>query len=1064
MDASLRVGLLVEDPATALGIGRLAHLDGQLVQIEYFDRPGDGGSVVFPAQRETVARAHLPPQTRVHTRSNGAWQHGRVLEHDPDAAEVDVRFAGGIDVRLPEDNLCVRWRRRLHDATELLADAWVESRRFHDARSSFVHAYVSRTSAYQGLTAISSSGIEVHPHQLEAMRRILTDVTPRYLLADEVGLGKTIEAGLVVRQHLLDDYRGFAVVIAPSALVSQWEAELQDKFRVFEQFPGRCAVFAFDVLDSDLGATEASLVVVDEAHRLASDTTAWGQSRYEAAGALAMQSTGLLLLTATPLLLESQTLLRLLHLLSPDIYGLDEVGQLEHSLGSRDEIATYLGNLSAEVQKVFLRSAISGLRNLLPDDTRLGSLLSDIENALVKDDCKALKSAIARARSHVTEAHRIHSRMVRSRRGSGLAEGFPVLGREEPQRAVVEGAIAEVAEAYAAWHESVVARLERETTTGRSELLASAGRVVSSLSSSGGQLARSVIARLEEAGPVAPDKEERALLQSLLEAALERERDCPRLRRAIELTRDVIREAKRVVVVVGHEETACELEGRLASEPLPGRVSRIAERAPNAVADFMTAPAGAVLVIGPTGEEGQNLQAGEVVIHVDLPWDPNRLEQRLGRFDRFGAGIPATQYVLADDAPTIGNAWIDLLSAGFGIFSTSVASVQLAIARVMPSLLEAAVIGGAEALSSAAPEVRAELDAEYSAIELAELLDETAVDERGERFLLSVEAAESVDATKGWQEAVVRWAAGDVSDAADLRFHHEADGFEHRFALTEFSNPIASRVRASDLPLVPWTDLRDRFSGAMPKSVAAGTFRRLTAVHRGVRLFGPGDPFVDALWAFTEEDDRGRAFAVWRRRQYWAQRPEVLTACFDFRIRPSVAEALDFVPLDERDITRPALQRRAESYLPPLTERVWLNIAGGEVKADALLKILNGPFSESLGDETVRPSEWHLITEHVSARAWYDQCAQWRGSATRIATERGSLRDRCMRAAEQCDGDTAEAAARLAVRARHSAEALEKSELELGAAISRGIREPLVEVDAVGVVVLSSRAKPQADA
>ena len=69
---------------------------------------------------------------------------------------------------------------------------------------------------------------------------------------------------------------------------------------------------------------------------------------------------------------------------------------------------------------------------------------------------------------------------------------------------------------------------------------------------------------------------------------------------------------------------------------------------PEAAERFSMSERGAILVFGPTGEEGQNLQATDLLIHVDLPWSPNRIEQRLGRFDRFGAGIPAEQIVLLE--------------------------------------------------------------------------------------------------------------------------------------------------------------------------------------------------------------------------------------------------------------------------------------------------------------------------------------------------------------------------------------------------------------------------------
>ncbi len=104
-----------------------------------------------------------------------------------------------------------------------------------------------------------------------------------------------------------------------------------------------------------------------------------------------------------------------------------------------------------------------------------------------------------------------------------------------------------------------------------------------------------------------------------------------------------------------------------------------------------------------------------------------------------------------------------------------------------------------------------------------------------------------------------------------------------------------------------------RFAGAMDKGAALGTFRRLSAVRRDIRLLGPGDPFVEALWQFSEEDDRGRVFALWRTREYWGDRDDALTFCFDFRFRPDIAAALVGTSETARAATMAALRRRAET-------------------------------------------------------------------------------------------------------------------------------------------------------
>src|SRR5947209_2275548 len=83
-------------------------------------------------------------------------------------------------------------------------------------------ALLRQRAASRGMSGLLSSRIELHSHQVEVIRRVLEDPVQRYLLADEVGLGKTIEAGAILRQYLIDDPSGQALVIVPPLLAQQW--------------------------------------------------------------------------------------------------------------------------------------------------------------------------------------------------------------------------------------------------------------------------------------------------------------------------------------------------------------------------------------------------------------------------------------------------------------------------------------------------------------------------------------------------------------------------------------------------------------------------------------------------------------------------------------------------------------------------------------------------------------------------------------------------------------------------------------------------------------------------
>ncbi|MDP0959051.1 hypothetical protein Q6334_28445, partial [Klebsiella pneumoniae] len=74
---------------------------------------------------------------------------------------------------------------------------------FFPRRQSFINTYIQQRASCRGMASLSSSAVELEPHQLAVVRRVLQDKTPKYILADEVGLGKTIEAGMIIREHAL---------------------------------------------------------------------------------------------------------------------------------------------------------------------------------------------------------------------------------------------------------------------------------------------------------------------------------------------------------------------------------------------------------------------------------------------------------------------------------------------------------------------------------------------------------------------------------------------------------------------------------------------------------------------------------------------------------------------------------------------------------------------------------------------------------------------------------------------------------------------------------------------
>jgi len=206
------------------------------------------------------------------------------------------------------------------------------------------------------LLAPLEASILLLPHQIHALARVVAGDRVRYLLADEVGLGKTIEAGLIIRELKLRGLIRRILIVAPKGLVTQWVAEMRARFgeefrllvpadltafrrvggddnlwRSFDQVV--CPMDSVKPLDGrrgwsadqlaaynrerfdDLIAAGWDLVVVDEAHRLAGSTD--DVAHYRLGQELARTAPALLLLSATPHQGKSDAFVRLLSLLDP---------------------------------------------------------------------------------------------------------------------------------------------------------------------------------------------------------------------------------------------------------------------------------------------------------------------------------------------------------------------------------------------------------------------------------------------------------------------------------------------------------------------------------------------------------------------------------------------------------------------------------------------------------------------------------------------------------------------------------------------------------------------------
>ncbi|WP_348538319.1 protein DpdE, partial [Nocardia farcinica] len=448
------VGVLVTFGG-APGIGRVAAVHADQVRVDFFESAAEPVVGSQWVSVRDLRRVLLDKETRVFVPKNGGgWLAGRVIGGK--SPTYFIRFPNqDVDHPVPEHALRVRWERPVHDPLQVLISEANETPRFRDARKEVRYALLSDRASSMSATGITSSGVKIHAHQVSAALRIINDPVQRYLLADEVGMGKTIQAGFVIRQLLLDDPRRRVGLLVPDALREQWRQELLEKFYLddFATYDGRLpfAVRSHEQPEEWRKFAGADMLVVDEVHLLAAVETR-DEEPYRLLAELAQAVPRILLITATPFGRRAVHHLALLHLLDPEHFRWEEQEQFERLIESRVELAEVITGLEApdpedpeDVEYFYDR-----LKGLLPQDELLYAAIADslatYSEGTVADEHAFLRS-VGVVRTHVAETYRLHHRVIRNRRHTvqrqslddeGTMTPFEFTGRRRPNVLRVE--------------------------------------------------------------------------------------------------------------------------------------------------------------------------------------------------------------------------------------------------------------------------------------------------------------------------------------------------------------------------------------------------------------------------------------------------------------------------------------------------------------------------------------------------------------------------------------------------------------------------------------------------
>jgi len=441
------------------------------------------------------------------------------------------------------------------------------------------------------------------PHQLETAKKVLNDMCGRAILADEVGLGKTIEAGLILKEYLVRGLVKKALILVPASLVLQWTRELNQKFHIPAVAYKKPYMWdAYDILVASMDtakrapnsdkvlSTAFDMLIVDEAHKLKNPRTKTYQFVRQ------INKKYCLLLTATPLQNDLKELFHLITLLKPGQLGTPG-GFAAHFMAG-DRLPKNELELKEKLSHVMIRNRRS--EETLPfPDRKVESIFLDLS-----PEERTLYEEVTR-----------FVREQASMEGSGRPSIFSLI------------------------------TLQREVCSSRDAVFVTLVNLFKKLS---------------EDSPL------RAEIFRLVDVAKQVKRHT-KAQKAMELIETI---NDKVIIFTEYRATQEFLMRMLAergirSVPFRGGFNRGKK---DWMKDLFQNRA-QVLVATEAGGEGINLQFCHHVINYDLPWNPMRLEQRIGRVHRLGQEHPVHIYNLTTKG-TIEAHILQLLYEKINLFET----------------------------------------------------------------------------------------------------------------------------------------------------------------------------------------------------------------------------------------------------------------------------------------------------------------------------------------------------------------------------------------------------------
>ena len=555
------------------------------------------------------------------------------------------------------------------------------------------------TSNNSTISSLKSSKTVFQPYQYKPLLKFLNSANHRLLIADEVGLGKTIEAGHIMLELKARRELNNVLVVCPKSLQSKWKKELETKFGLIftiyehqrdlirdikEQRVAVHAIINYEKIretknkDSESKEVKTvidylkgndftfSLVLCDEAHKMRNSDT----QTYHGANILMTKADAAVFLTATPVMISTENLYNLLHLLDNTKFYQYQIFEnriqenrpfIEAISGINHRVP--FNQISQELEAAEIKTSfVINEFEFLKEDT-VGNAFADnvmyqeIQRMLHGEDSPKARARLQYLLSSMSVMNNIFSRTRKREvtRDMSQAERKPHMIKVEltpNEREEFDTVIEEYTEDNIYIDDWGEERLTRGGALG--------------LVQKKRQVASSVYAYLNT--------------ESSLDAGIDRYEDKTdaKFEELIKIIEEVFKHGtKKIIIFALFRKTLKYLQIRLKKRGYGAlMIHGMIENRSDILYEFKNNPRAHILLSSEVGSEGLDMQFCNSMVNYDLPWNPMVVEQRIGRIDRFGQKSPVVNiynFIVADSIQE--DIYIRLLDR-IGIFKGTIGDME----------------------------------------------------------------------------------------------------------------------------------------------------------------------------------------------------------------------------------------------------------------------------------------------------------------------------------------------------------------------------------------------------